>query len=130
MSQFVANRRRAIPVAEDKFEAVDPFARVSKEQGYVLFEDVSELIPQEVEELPLDVPAVDEKDDKAEEADDFIEIDSLDKTHDPVRLYLREMGSVPLLNREGEIEIARRIERGQTRTRRVLSRCPVIIQEM
>ncbi len=40
------------------------------------------------------------------------------------------MGSVPLLNRDGEIGIARRIERGQTKTRRILSRCPVIIQEM
>jgi RNA polymerase primary sigma factor len=129
-------------VAEDKFEAVDPLARVSREQGYVLFEDGIELIPQEVEGLALDVLALDapivvddrpeEKTDdrRFEEADDFVEIESLDKTHDPVRLYLREMGSVPLLNRDGEIGIARRIERGQTKTRRILSRCPVIIQEM
>ena len=45
-----------------------------------------------------------------------------------MRLYLREMGSVPLLDREGEIEIARRIERGQMKTRRTLSRCPIIVQ--
>jgi len=119
-------------VAEDKFEAVDPLARVSREQGYVLFEDAIELIPPEVEELPLEAPLIEEKaeDRRFEEADDFIEIETLDKTHDPVRLYLREMGSVPLLNRDGEIGIARRIERGQTKTRRILSRCPVIIQEM
>ena len=129
-------------MAEDKFEAVDPLARVSREQGYVLFEDGIELIPPEVEGLALDVLALDapivvddrpeEKSDdrRFEEADDFVEIESLDKTHDPVRLYLREMGSVPLLNRDGEIGIARRIERGQTKTRRILSRCPVIIQEM
>jgi RNA polymerase primary sigma factor len=129
-------------VAEDKFEAVDPLARVSREQGYVLFEDGMELIPPEVEGLALDVLALDapivvddrpeEKTDdrRFEEAEDFVEIESLDKTHDPVRLYLREMGSVPLLNRDGEIGIARRIERGQTKTRRILSRCPVIIQEM
>ena len=79
----------------------------------------------------VDVPTLVEDRRLEEEADeDFIEIESLDKTHDPVRLYLREMGSVPLLNREGEIGIARRIERGQTKTRRILSRCPVIIQEM
>jgi RNA polymerase primary sigma factor len=124
------------PVAEDKFEAVDPFSLVTKEQGFVLFDEVLELIPQEAEELPLDVPLLDDKaEDKAfdrrfEEAEDFIDTDNLDKTHDPVRLYLREMGSVPLLNREGEIAIARRIERGQSKTRRILSRCPVIIQEM
>jgi RNA polymerase primary sigma factor len=128
-------------VAEDKFEAVDPLSRVSREQGYVLFEDGIELIPPEVEGLALDVLTLDapivvddrpeeKSDNRFEEAEDFIEIESLDKTHDPVRLYLREMGSVPLLNRDGEIGIARRIERGQTKTRRILSRCPVIIQEM
>jgi RNA polymerase primary sigma factor len=117
-------------VAEDK--SVDPLARVSQEAGFVLFEEAIELIPAEVEELPLDVPLVDEKADERgfEEAEDLVEPESFDKTHDPVRLYLREMGSVPLLNREGEIGIARRIERGQTKTRRTLARCPIIIQEM
>jgi RNA polymerase primary sigma factor len=128
-------------VAEDKFEAVDPLARVSREQGYVLFEDAIELIPPEVDglsldPLTLDAPAAVEEraeeksDGRFEEAEDLVEIENLDKTHDPVRLYLREMGSVPLLNRAGEIVIARRIERGQTKTRRILSRCPIIIQEM
>jgi len=121
-------------VAEDNFEAVDPLARVSRAQGLTLFD--SETIPQEAEELPLDTPLItedrDEKSDdrRFEDSDELIDIENLDKTHDPVRLYLREMGAVPLLNREGEIGIARRIERGQTRTRRVLSRCPVIIQEI
>ncbi len=40
---------------------------------------------------------------------------ALEKTNDPVRMYLREMGTVPLLTREGEVEIAKRIERGQLR---------------
>ena len=123
-------------MAEDNFEAVDPLARVNREQGLALFDGAGELIPQEVEELPLDAPLVidDRAEDRAEhrfdDADETIDIETLDKTHDPVRLYLREMGSVPLLNREGEIVIARRIERGQTRTRRILSRCPVIILEL
>jgi len=136
MSRFSAQRGREA-VAEDKFEAVDPLALVSREQGFVLFDDGIDLIPQEVEPLALDAPLLIE--DRAEEKsddrrfddnDEAFEIESLDKTHDPVRLYLREMGAVPLLNREGEIGIARRIERGQNRTRRILSRCPVIIQEM
>jgi RNA polymerase primary sigma factor len=119
-------------VAEDKFEAVDPFALVSKESGFVLFEEVIELIPQDGDGLAVDIaPAEDRSDDRRfDESDDPIEIESVDKTHDPVRLYLREMGSVPLLNREGEIEIARRIERGQTKTRRILARCPLIIQAL
>ncbi|MGD1071873.1 MAG: RNA polymerase sigma factor RpoD [Bryobacteraceae bacterium] len=127
-------------MAEDKFEAVDPLAMVSKESGFVLFDDVIEIIPHDliapdIEELAFDgpgteVPALDDKQDdrRFEEIDDLPEIESFDKTHDPVRLYLREMGSVPLLDREGEIEIARRIERGQMKTRRTLSRCPVIVQ--
>ena len=53
-----------------------------------------------------------------------------DETNDPVRIYLREMGSVPLLTREGEVEIARRIERGQLRTRKALSRSPMIIRHV
>jgi RNA polymerase primary sigma factor len=123
-----------IPVAEDKFEAVDPFALVSKENSFVLFEEVIELIPQDADGSPESPQSDDRADDRAddrrfeEESGEIIEIESLDKTHDPVRLYLREMGSVPLLNREGEIGIARRIERGQTRARRILARCPLIIQ--
>jgi RNA polymerase primary sigma factor len=129
-------------VAEDNFEAVDSLARVSKEQGLVLFEEAIELIPPDVDVLSLDglvldvpLPTDDRAEEKADdrhfdEGEEPIEIESLDKTHDPVRLYLREMGSVPLLNRDGEIGIARRIERGQTKTRRILSRCPVVIQEI
>jgi len=114
---------------EDNFEAVDPLARVSKERGLALFEN--DLIPPDIEELAIDAE-LDEKPDnrRPEEADEVYEYDALDKTHDPVRLYLREMGSVALLSREGEVGIARRMERGQTRTRRILSRCPIVITEI
>ncbi|MDP9054285.1 MAG: RNA polymerase sigma factor RpoD [Acidobacteriota bacterium] len=124
-------------MAEDNFEAVDPFARVSRAQALALLvESAAELIPQDLEELPLDTPltiedrAEDKHEGRFDDSEEPIELETLDKTHDPVRLYLREMGAVPLLNREGEICIARRIERGQNRTRRILSRCPVIIQEI
>ena len=53
-----------------------------------------------------------------------------DKLTDPVRQYLREMGSVPLLTRQGEIEIARRIERGQARVIRTISRAPIAVHEI
>ncbi|HEY6968506.1 MAG TPA: RNA polymerase sigma factor RpoD [Candidatus Angelobacter sp.] len=56
--------------------------------------------------------------------------DALAKTNDPVRLYLREMGTVPLLTREGEIEIAKRFERGHLRILKALSRSPVVIREI
>jgi RNA polymerase primary sigma factor len=55
---------------------------------------------------------------------------ALDKTNDPVRLYLREMGVVPLLTREGEVAIAKRIERGKIRMQKAISRSPVAIAEL
>ena len=119
-------------MAEDKFDLIDPLSRVNKQGGFVLFEEEVELSPQDLEEIPVDIPGLDDKQDdrRFDENDELFETDIFDKTHDPVRLYLREMGAVPLLNREGEIEIARRIERGMTKVRRTLSRCPLVIQEI
>ncbi|MGH9948352.1 MAG: RNA polymerase sigma factor RpoD [Pyrinomonadaceae bacterium] len=54
----------------------------------------------------------------------------LDKSNDPVRLYLREMGVVPLLTREGEVTIAKRIERGQMKTFKAISRSPIAIERL
>ena len=117
----------AISVVEDKLDAVDPFALMTRENGIGFFEEVGELVPPEIDETPLDesIP-----DDKSAESEELAELGKLDKTWDPVRIYLREMGAVPLLNREGEIALARRIERGQTGTRRALSRCPLIVLEI
>jgi RNA polymerase primary sigma factor len=69
-----------------------------------------------------------------EEGDDELELDlsagALEKTNDPVRLYLREMGVVPLLTREGEVAIAKRIERGQIKTNKAISRSPIAVAEL
>jgi RNA polymerase primary sigma factor len=75
------------------------------------------------------------KDDKrGEEGGDDGEFDfgaiTLDKTNDPVRMYLREMGTVPLLSREGEVEIAKRIEHGQKVVLKALSRTPLVVREI
>jgi RNA polymerase primary sigma factor len=56
--------------------------------------------------------------------------DALEKTNDPVRIYLREMGMVPLLTREGEVELAKRIERGQLSVLKALSRSPLVIRQI
>ncbi len=75
-------------------------------------------------------------DDEEEEAtdDDDLDLDLsagvLDKSNDPVRLYLREMGVVPLLNREGEVVIAKRIERGQIKTHKSISRSPIAVERL
>jgi RNA polymerase primary sigma factor len=69
-----------------------------------------------------------------DELDEDIELDLsagvLEKTNDPVRLYLREMGVVPLLTREGEVSIAKRIERGQIKTQKAISRSPIAVKEL
>ena len=75
-------------------------------------------------------------DDEEEETvdDDELDLDLsagvLDKSNDPVRLYLREMGIVPLLNREGEVTIAKRIERGQIKTHKAISRSPIAVERL
>jgi len=68
--------------------------------------------------------------DDQEELDTSVAPSVLDKTSDPVRLYLREMGTVPLLTRQGEIEIAKRFERGHMRVLKAISRCPIVIREV
>ena len=55
---------------------------------------------------------------------------AVEQTDDPIRIYLREMGVVPLLTREGEVDIAKRIERGQRRVLKALSRSPIVIREV
>src|SRR5882672_8711975 len=66
--------------------------------------------------------------------DEDVELDlsagALEKTNDPVRLYLREMGVVPLLTREGEVSIAKRIERGQLKTQKAIGRSPIAVKEL
>jgi RNA polymerase primary sigma factor len=72
--------------------------------------------------------------DDEEASDEDVELDlsagALEKTNDPVRLYLREMGVVPLLTREGEVAIAKRIERGQLKTQKAIARSPIAVKEL
>jgi RNA polymerase primary sigma factor len=72
--------------------------------------------------------------DDEEAGDEDLELDlsagALEKTNDPVRLYLREMGVVPLLTREGEVAIAKRIERGQIKTQKTIARSPIAVTEL
>ena len=68
--------------------------------------------------------------DTAEESELNLTPDAAPKTTDPVRMYLREMGAAPLLTREGEVEIARRIEGGRMAALKALSRCPLTVREL
>src|SRR6202043_1851646 len=79
-----------------------------------------------------EAPEVESKDELpvAEESDLDLTPGTLEKTNDPVRMYLREMGTVPLLTREGEVAIAKRIERGQLLVLKTISRAPLILKEL
>jgi len=78
--------------------------------------------------------ALDDEEEEKEVDEDDLDLDLsagvLDKSNDPVRLYLREMGIVPLLNREGEVTIAKRIERGQIKTHKAISRSPIAVERL
>jgi RNA polymerase primary sigma factor len=74
--------------------------------------------------------AVDDEDVIDEDVELDLSAGALEKTNDPVRLYLREMGVVPLLTREGEVAIAKRIERGQLKTQKAIGRSPIAVKEL
>jgi RNA polymerase primary sigma factor len=122
---------------------------VGKEKGYVSYDEVNDILPDEIGAGPeiddlladLDTAGIEILEDpkldfgkKGEDGDEFADLDFGqdlgDKTNDPVRMYLREMGTVPLLTRDGEIELAKRIEHGQSMVAKVLSRSPLIIRSI
>ncbi len=138
-----------VPVAtEEKFGRLKQLMETGKEKGFALYDDVNDLLAEEfpsgreLDDLITDLdtagveileePKLDFE--KKDEAEDFGDLDLTqetgDKTNDPVRMYLREMGTVPLLTREGEIELAKRNERGQGAVRKALSRSPLVIREI
>ncbi len=144
---------------EDKYDEVQKLIDIGKEKGYLLYDEVSDLLPPEISASAEDlddlfsafgtagIEVIDTEDqnfaaldkipgEKKFDADqpEDLELDltpgALEKTNDPVRMYLREMGTVPLLTRDGEVEIAKRIERGQLTVLKSLSRSPVIVREI
>jgi RNA polymerase primary sigma factor len=121
---------------------------VGKEKGYLLYEEMQTVLsdevtgsPQDLEEVyvrlfDLGVEIVTDPDraarrraaleaESAEEAREAVE-----KTNDPVRMYLREMGTVKLLDREGEVRIAKRIEQGEAKIYQALANNPIVLEEI
>jgi RNA polymerase primary sigma factor len=146
---------------EEKYDQVRHLIAMGKERGYLLYDEVNDLLPAEVhsseeiddllstfERYGIDVyedlstakaalaaaegdGAEPVKEEAASEDGDLdLTPGTLEKTNDPVRMYLREMGTVPLLTREGEVAIAKRIERGQLLVLKTISRAPLIIKEL
>jgi len=147
---------------EEKYDQVRQLIAMGKERGYLLYDEVNDILPAEVhsseeiddllstfERYGIDVyedlssakaalAAADSsdtaegvKEDVASEDGDLdLTPGTLEKTNDPVRMYLREMGTVPLLTREGEVAIAKRIERGQLLVLKTITRAPLILKEL
>jgi RNA polymerase primary sigma factor len=131
---------------EEKYDEVRQLITMGKEKGYLLYEEVNDLLPSDLgssDELDdifsmfgsMGIEVVDSEQKFREKTDEEgVELDltpgALDKTNDPVRMYLREMGTVPLLTREGEVEIAKRIERGKNAMLRAISRTNMAAQEV
>lgn len=136
--------------SEERFSRFQRLIDLGKEQGYVLYDDLGAALTDDLNNTPelddlltdLDAAGIDLLEEpkpeftkkSPEEGEEFTDVDltaeTAEKTSDPVRMYLREMGTVALLTREGEIELARRIEHGQRQVLRALSRSPLVLREI
>src|SRR2546425_13149336 len=143
---------------EEKYEQVRHLISLGRERGYLVYDELNEALPEEIATSVEDIEdlyealgnhgieVVDSEEEwrerqeskgllaKAEsvkgEAKLELDTGTLEKTNDPVRMYLREMGTVPLLTREGEVAIAKRIERGQLVVLKTITRSPIVLKEM
>ena len=133
---------------EEKHPEVQMLFKAGKEKGYLLYEEIQGVLSDELTADPRDledvylrffdlgIEIVTDPDraarkraaleaETAEEAREAVE-----KTNDPVRMYLREMGTVKLLDREGEVRIAKRIEQGEAKIYQALANNPVVLGEI
>jgi RNA polymerase primary sigma factor len=154
-------KRDPLSAIETKYEEVRQLLALGKERGYISYDEINEILPDEVSASPDEIdevytileahgvavvdadareqlgpgtpPAANKdvpKDEKDEDGKEGPIPGPLEKTNDPVRMYLREMGTVPLLTREGEVRIARRIERGEFRVMNALARSTWVWDEI
>jgi len=145
---------------EDELGHLQQLILLGKERGYLLYDEVNETLPadvissQEIDDLLVilerqgievyedlatanaaraaaaESPEADPKEELISEANLDLSSGTDTTSQDPVRLYLREMGLVPLLTREGEVAIARRMERGQLVVTKAITRSPIVIKEL
>ena len=116
VKRLIARGRERGYITFDELNAVLPPDQMSSEQIEDVMAVLSEMGIQVVENEDTeetDAPREEKKEDAEEEPTGNVDEESLGRTDDPVRMYLREMGSVELLSREGEIAIAKRIEAGR-----------------
>ncbi len=143
---------------EDKYTSVKQLIELGRQKHYLLYDEIYEVLPDEVIGLPAEVDGIYRRfeelkifvldrperyanreeieaapidfDKKESEEHEVYAVDEHEKTNDPVRMYLREMGTVPLLDREGEVEIAQRIEQGEWLIYEALCENPLVLREL
>src|SRR2546421_11629479 len=120
-----------LPAEVHSSEEIDDLLSTFERYGIDIYEDVS---TAKAARAAAEAPETGEPEPKeegpAEEADLDLTPGALEKTNDLVRMYLREMGTVPLLTREGEVAIAKRIDRGQLVVLKTITRSPIVLKEM
>lgn len=128
-------------------QKVDELVSISKEQGYITYEEINEILPMtfdsadQIDQVLIFLSGMDiqvlnqsEVERQKERKKEAKEIEGMPKRvegapDDPVRMYLKEMGSVPLLSREEEVEISKRIEKAQIQIERIIMRFRYSTQE-
>ena len=135
-----------------KMTEVNRLISMGKEKGYLTYEEVNDVLPPDIVsgeqiddimmlfgEMDIELVETGQKSQKVTlameekegmEGEFKFEEEALISSDDPVRLYLKEMGTVPLLTREGEVEIAKRIEEGQNEVIHAVVNCPITIREI
>jgi len=121
-------------------QKVEELVALAREQGYITYEEINEVLPmsfdsaEQIDQVLIFLSGLDiqilnqaEVDRQKERKKEAKELEGLPKrvegtSDDPVRMYLKEMGSVPLLSREEEVEISKRIEKAQIQIERIIMR--------
>jgi RNA polymerase primary sigma factor len=122
-----------LPAEIHSSEQIEDLLSTFERYGIVIYEGVSAAKAARAD-LEIAEPVEAEANEEVAGGNEEIELDltsgELERTNDPMRMYLREMGTVPLLKREGEVAIAKRIERGQLRVLKSISRSPIVLKEL
>src|SRR6516162_1709651 len=120
----------SLPADVHSSQEIDDLLSNLERQGIEIYEDIATANATRGTANASEGPEPDLKEGLAEESDLDLSVGVDAKSQDPVRIYLREMGSVPLLTREGEVVIAKRIERGQLVVMKAITRSPIVIKEL
>src|ERR1700682_3405711 len=125
---------QVLPAELHSTEEIDDLLSTFERIGITLYEDLAaaKAARATVDPIVSESPVAEWTDNTpvAEESELDLTPGMLDKNNDPVRLYLREMGSVPLLKRQDEVAIAKRMERGHLMVLKSISRSPIVLKEL